>query len=102
MRDIGIIELPILHSDSQSATMQARNPVFHAKKKHIEVRYRHSRKLVIDKKLEIQKFDNKVNITDSQTKPLPGQCFNALRGHMGLQQASQLRKVERKAEGKSK
>ena len=38
--DLGLgNDMPILHSDSQSAIMLAKNPVFHAKTKHIEVKY---------------------------------------------------------------
>ena len=68
--------------------------------KHIEVRYHHIRELVTSKKLEVRKVDIEVNIVDSLIKPLLDQHFNALRGHMGLQQASEQRRVERKAEGK--
>ena len=76
-----------LHWDSHNAIHLVRNPFYHAKKKHIEVRYRHSRKIVIDQKLEIQKFDTEVNITDLLTKSLPDyNLFRALRGKMGLEQ----------------
>ena len=38
--DLGIrVEMPMLHCDSQSAIMLAKNPVFHAKTKHIAVKY---------------------------------------------------------------
>ena len=38
--DLGIrLEMPMLHCDSQSAIMLAKNPVFHAKTKHIAVKY---------------------------------------------------------------
>ena len=40
VRDLGItVEMPTLHCDSQSAIMLAKNPVFHAKTKHIDVKY---------------------------------------------------------------
>ena len=40
VRDLGItIEMPTLHCDSQSAIMLAKNPVFYAKTKHIDVKY---------------------------------------------------------------
>ena len=36
--DLGIkVQLPILHYDSQSTIVLAKNPVFHARKKHIDV-----------------------------------------------------------------
>ena len=38
--DLGIrLEMPMLHCDSQSAIMLAKNPVFHAKTKHVNVKY---------------------------------------------------------------
>ena len=40
MGDLGIsVEVPTLHRDSQSAIMLAKNPVFHVKTKHIDVKY---------------------------------------------------------------
>ena len=93
---------PTLYCDSQSAIHLVKNPVYHAKTKHIEVRYHHIRELVIDKKLEVRKVDTEVNIADSLTKPLLDQHFNTLREHMELQQESEQRRDERKAEGKSK
>ena len=40
MGDLGVlVEVPTLHCDSQSAIMLAKNPMFHAKTKHIGVKY---------------------------------------------------------------
>ena len=33
------VEMPTLHCDSQRAIMLAKNPLFHAKTKHIDVKY---------------------------------------------------------------
>ena len=39
-QDLGMaINAPMLHRDDQSAIALAQKPIFHAKKKHIEVRY---------------------------------------------------------------
>ena len=43
----------ILYCDSQSAIQLMRNPIIHAKKKHIEVRHHHFRELITEKRLEI-------------------------------------------------
>ena len=51
---------------------------------------------IIDKKLEVWKVDTEVNIVDSLTKILPNQHFNALRGHMGLQQEFEQRVKDHK------
>ena len=92
---------PTLYCNSQSAIHLIKNPVNHPKTKHIEVRYHHIRDLVTDKKLEVRKVDTKVNIADRLTKPLLDQRFNRLKGHIGLQQASEQRRTERKVEAKS-
>ena len=93
---------PTIYFDSQRAIHLIRNPVYHMKTKHIEVRFHDIRELVTKKKLEVWKIDIEVNIVDSLTKPLSDQRFKALRGHTGLQQASKQRGAERGAEGKLK
>ena len=93
---------PTIYCDSQSTIHLINNPVYHAKTKHIEVRYHHIRELVTEKKLEVRKIDTEVNIADCLTKPLPDQRFGALRTKMGLRQATEQKKAERGAEGKSR
>ena len=40
VRDLGIVvEMPTLHCNSQSAILLAKNPIFHTKSKHIEVKF---------------------------------------------------------------
>ena len=75
---------PTIHCDSQSVIHLIYNPIYHAKTKHIKVRYHHIRELMTEKKLEVQKIDTEVNITDCLTKPLLDQRFGALRAKMGL------------------
>lgn len=41
-----VVDAPMLHCDSQSAIVLARNPVFHAKTKDIEVRYHFIREVL--------------------------------------------------------
>ena len=91
-----------LYSNSQNAIHLIQNPVYHAKTKHTKMRNHHIRELVTDKKFNVQKVDTEVNIAKSLTKQLLDQHFNALRGHMGLQQASEQRRAESKAKGNSK
>ena len=48
--DLGVtVEKPMLHYDSQSAIMLAKNPVFHAKTKHVDVKYHFIREVIEDK-----------------------------------------------------
>ena len=72
VRDLGItLEMPTLHCDSQSAIMLAKNPVFHAKTKHIDVKYHFIRDMLEDKLLELVKVHSDDNCADLMAKGLP-------------------------------
>ena len=58
---------PTIYCDSQSMIRLIRNHVYHAKTKHIEVRFHHIRELVIEKKLEVRKIDTKLSIGSRRT-----------------------------------
>ena len=74
--DLGLgDDMPILHSDSQSAIMLVKNPVFHAKTKHIEVKYHFLRQVLEDKRLELVKV---------HTKSLSSDKFAHCRELMGI------------------
>ena len=61
--DLGLgDDTPILHSDSQSPIMLAKNPVFHAKTKHIEVKYHFLCQLLEDKHLELVKVHTEITL----------------------------------------
>ena len=84
VRDLGITELTILHCDSQSAIMLARNPVFHAKTKHIEVKYHFIRDVLDSKNIELVKVHTNNNPADLLTKGLPAERFAHCRQMMGV------------------
>ena len=55
--DLGVtIGTRVLHSDTMSAIQLARNLVFHAKTKQIEVKYHFIREVLEDKRLELVKI----------------------------------------------
>ncbi|MCO5583887.1 hypothetical protein L7F22_037803 [Adiantum nelumboides] len=55
--DLGIKEeTPMLHCDSQSAIQLPRNPVYHSKTKHVDVKYHFIREMVEDKQVSLSKF----------------------------------------------
>ncbi|MCO5559160.1 hypothetical protein L7F22_012753 [Adiantum nelumboides] len=73
--DLGIVrEIPVLHCDSQSAIQLARNLVFHAKTKHVDVRYHFIREVLEDKRLQLVKVH-----TDLLTKSLSSERFTHCR-----------------------
>ena len=85
MGDLGLgDDMPILHSDSQSAIMLANNPVFHAKTKHIEVKYHFLHQVLEDKRLELVKVHTDHNPADFLTKSLPFDKFAHCRELMGI------------------
>ena len=83
--DLGIKqELPVLHCDSQSAIQLAKNPVFHAKTKHVDVKYHFIRELIEDKQLQLVKVHTTENRADLLTKGLPKESFEQCRTLLGI------------------
>ncbi|MCO5556931.1 hypothetical protein L7F22_010486 [Adiantum nelumboides] len=83
--DLGIVrEIPVLHCDSQSAIQLARNPVFHAKTKHVDVRYHFIREVLEDKRLQLVKVHTDDNPADLLTKSLSSERFAHCRELMGI------------------
>ena len=80
---------PAIYCDSQSTIDLIQDPVYHAKTKHIEIRFRHIRELVTKKKLKVRKINTEVNIVDCVMKPLPEQRFGTLRTMMGLRKVTE-------------
>ena len=85
VKDLGMtVEMPTLHCDSQSAIMLAKNPVFHAKTKHIDVKYHFIRDMLEDKLFELIKVHTDDNPADLMTKGLPTERFAHCRALMGV------------------
>lgn len=63
-------ESSVLFCDSQSAIHLAKNPVFHARTKHIDLRYHFIRSLLEDGDLLLQKILGSKNPADMLTKPV--------------------------------
>ena len=76
VKDLGmIVEMPTLHCDSQSAIMMAKNPIFHAKTKHIDVKYHFIMDMLEDKLMKLVKVHIYDNPTNLMTKGLPLERF---------------------------
>ncbi|MCO5560000.1 hypothetical protein L7F22_013605 [Adiantum nelumboides] len=83
--DLGIVgEIPVLHCDSQSAIQFARNRVFHAKTKHVNVRYHIIRDVLDDRWLHLVKVHTDDNRADVLTKTLSPERFTHCRELMGI------------------
>ncbi|MCO5595962.1 hypothetical protein L7F22_050013 [Adiantum nelumboides] len=74
--DLGIkVDMLELYCDSQSAIQLAKNPVFHSKTKHIDVKYHFLRKAIKDKQIQLVKIHTKDNLADLLTKGLSRESF---------------------------
>ena len=56
--------------DSQSAIALAKNPVFHARTKHIDVRHHFVRECLAEKRIDLVKIHTTANTADALTKSL--------------------------------
>ncbi|MCO5583539.1 hypothetical protein L7F22_037450 [Adiantum nelumboides] len=68
-------ETPMLHCDSQSAILLARNPGYHSKTNHVDVKYHSIREMVEDKQIQLVKVHTTNNPANLLTKGLPGESF---------------------------
>ena len=73
----------ILYCDNTSAINISKNPVMHAKTKHIAIKYHYFRELVEDKEVKMEYIHTKEQIVDILTKPLPKYAYEDLRGKLG-------------------
>ena len=70
----GGLSVPI-YSDNTACIALAKDPIGHARTKHIEVRYHYIRELVASKKVILQYISTKDMLADILTKPLPITAF---------------------------
>jgi hypothetical protein len=75
---------PVLQVDNASAIKLAKNPIFHKRSKHIDVRAHFVRELVEEGKLIIEHIASKDQVADLLTKPIPSTQFRRLRDKIGL------------------
>ena len=76
-----------LHVDNQSAIAIAKDPKFHARTKHIDVRYHFIRDVVRSAKVAVTYIPTNENLADAFTKPLPRTKFEIATSRMGLRAA---------------
>jgi len=69
LKDLGVGQKQIeLYSDSQSAIHLAKNQVFHARTKHIDVRYHFVREILEEEEIVLHKIHTTENPADMLTK----------------------------------
>ena len=77
-------EPTIMMEDNQGAIAISRNPVEHARTKHIDIRYHFVREAIKDRVIELRYCSSQNMIADILTKPLPRGQFEKLRSDIGL------------------
>jgi hypothetical protein len=80
---IHITNVP-LYIDSNSALRLTRNPEYHSKSKHIDVRHHFIREKVEEGVIDTQRVNTRDNLADMFTKGLPRDTHEGLTGRMGL------------------
>ena len=74
----------VLMEDNSGAIAIAKNPVSHARTKHIDVRYHYVHEAVQDSTINLTYCPTEEMAADLLTKPLPCGRFETLRINMGL------------------
>ena len=64
-----------LQCDSQSAIYLAKHQVYHARTKHIDVRFHKIRELIVTREIVLEKIDTSENAVDMLTKMVPTNKF---------------------------
>ena len=77
----------VLHCDSQSVIHLAKNPVYHARTKHIQVRYHFIRSVIEDEVFELQKILGSENPADMLTKTVTVEKLRLCATSVGLLKA---------------
>ena len=86
MVDLGVGQSSVttILTDNQSALAVARNPIFHACTKHIEVHYHYVREILSAREISLAYVPTQDNLADLFTKALPREKFEAFRKALGL------------------
>ena len=74
----------IVYEDNQSCIAMAKNPVHHARSKHIDIQHHFVREKVESGDIEVVYLPTEDMVADALTKPLPHPKFGKLVGQMGL------------------
>lgn len=76
----------IIWCDNMSSIAIAKNPMFHSRTKHIDIRFHYIRSLVADGIITLKHCSTSEQLTDLLTKPLPAQHHQELKFKMGVEE----------------
>ncbi len=74
----------LLHADDQGSIDLSKNPEFHKRTKHIEIKWNRIREVVESSRIKVGYISTKEMIADGLTKPLSGQLFKGFKDMMGM------------------
>jgi hypothetical protein len=81
-----------LKMDSESAIQQSKNPIFHDRGKHIDVRYHYIRECVEESRVKLESVGTVEELADILTKALARDRFCKLRSKIGVIDVQTMRK----------
>ena len=88
MNHLGIINVAIepvrINCDSQAAIAYTKDPKYHGKTKHIDIKYNFVRDLVAQKEVNMKYISTHDMVADPFTKPIPRDTFNRHVRSLGL------------------
>ena len=74
-----------IYEDNQGSIALAKNPEFHKRTKHIDIRYHFVREKVEDGQVVLEYISTKDMLADIMTKPITAMQFEVLRNKLGVQ-----------------
>ena len=74
----------IIYSDSQSAIHLCKNPIFHERLKHIQIKYHFIREMVLQGAFKLEKVPTEMNLSDMGTKILPISKFSLCKNLLNI------------------
>lgn len=78
------VDKPVLQIDNESAIRLIKNPEFHSRTKHIDIRYKFVREKFLDGLLDVIHCESERQVADMFTKPLPKFRYQKLRDCLGM------------------
>lgn len=75
----------IINCDNQGAAALAKNPLAHARSKHIDIQWHYQREKIEDGSVQLRYIPTDQQIADGLTKPLPKNKFLSFRNALGLE-----------------
>jgi len=73
-----------IHCDNKSAIAMSRNPAFHSRTKHIDIRYHFIQDLIMKGEIQLKYIGTNQQVADTMTKSLPPGKYEHFRLKLGV------------------